>query len=153
LAIGAVALVAAVPKLMDIEKNSVDLIRSYNIFPVQPLDITRFLGLSVPYLELLLGLCLILGVFTRLAAVIWGILSLAYFVIKLDLIFIQGEIVPCGCFAGILPNLLVTQSIWIDIITLPLCVQIVFANPPAGHFSPWTLLPEKWRQSRLRFIW
>jgi uncharacterized membrane protein YphA (DoxX/SURF4 family) len=151
--IGAVALIAAIPKLTDIEKNSVELVRSYNIFPAQPVDIALFLGLAAPYLELLLGLCLVLGVFTRLAAGAWGILSLAYFLIKLNLIFIQGEIVPCGCFAGLLPNLLVTQSIWIDIITLPLCTQIILANSQSRYFSLWPLLPERWRQSRLRRIW
>jgi hypothetical protein len=151
--IGAMVVVAAIPKLMDIEKNSVYLIYSYGIFPMQPVNIARFLGSVDPYLELLIGLGLLCGVLTRLSAAGWGILSWAYLLIKLDIIFIQGRIIPCGCFAGILPNLLVTQSIWIDVVTIPMCAQIVLANRQRRFVSPWSLLPERWRKSGLRYIW
>jgi uncharacterized membrane protein YphA (DoxX/SURF4 family) len=151
--IGAVVLTAAIPKIMDIEKNSVYLIYSYSVFPMYPLNIARFLGTIGPFCEILIGLGLIFGVLTRLSAAGWGILSLAYLAIKLDIIFIQGRIIPCGCFAGIFPNLLVTQSIWIDIVSLLLCAQIVFANPKRRILSPWSFLPEKWQQSRLRYLW
>ena len=151
--LGTIAAVAAIPKLMDIKNNSIYLIYSYGIIPTYPIDLARFLGTVVPYLELLISLGLLFGVLTRLAAAGWGILSLAYLMVKLDLIFIQERIVPCGCFAGIIPNLLVTQSIWIDVISLLMCAQIILSLRNRRFLSPWSLLPETWRQSRLRSLW
>jgi uncharacterized membrane protein YphA (DoxX/SURF4 family) len=153
LMVGAMVMVAAVPKLTDIQKNSVELIASYNIFPEQPINLVRILGLVDPYLELLVGAGLICAIFTRSWAVIWAVMSLAFFIIKLDLIFIQEDIVPCGCFGELLPTLLVTQSIWIDIVTMPVCLQIILAERKKRYWSPWQMLPEKWRQSRLRYFW
>jgi hypothetical protein len=153
LVIGAMSLLAAIPKLMDIEKNSVYLIYSYDVFPIHPINVARFLGTVVPYLELLIGIGLLLGVFTRLSAAGWAILSLGYFLTKLDIIFIQGQNIPCGCFAGILPNLLVTQSIWIDVVAIVMCVQIVFSEGNNRFASSWALLPERWKHSCLRNIW
>jgi hypothetical protein len=145
--------VAAIPKLMNIERNSVYLMYSYEIFPIHPVNVARFLGWVDPYVELFIALGLLFGVLARLSAAGWGILSLAYLLIKLDIIFIQERIIPCGCFTGILPNLLVTQSIWIDVVSIPMCAQIVLANRKRRFLSPWSLLPERWRQSRLRSIW
>jgi len=150
LLLGAVILVATIPKLMDIEKYSVYMIYSYNVFPMHPINIARFLGLVAPYLELLIALGLLFGVLTRLSAAGWGIMSFVYFLTKLHIIFIQGRIVPCGCFPGVLPEMLVTQSIWIDVVTMPLCAQIILAK---GEFlSGKALLPRRWKE-RLRLIW
>ena len=150
LLLGAVILVATIPKLMDIEKYSVYMIYSYHVFPMQPINIARFLGLIAPYLELLIGLGLLFGVLTRLSAAGWGIMSFVYFLTKLHIIFIQGRIVPCGCFPGVLPEMLVTQSILIDVVTMPLCGQIILAK---GQFlSAKALLPKRWKE-KLRFIW
>ena len=87
--LGAIILAAVIPKLIDIEKNSIFLIYSYQIFPMHPLNIAKLLGMLVPYLELLIALGLLFGVLTRLSAAGWGILSLAYFSIKIHLIFFQ----------------------------------------------------------------
>ena len=154
LILGAVIITAAIPKLIDIDRNSVYLIYSYNIFPVYPVNVARFLGLVVPYLELLIGSALILGFLTRLSAAGWGIMSLVYFLVKLDIIFIQKRIMPCGCFGGIFPDLLVTQSIWIDVATMLLCTQIVLAYDDGRNFvSLRSKVPERWRRGRFRHIW
>lgn len=157
LLLGAMILVATIPKFMDIEKYSVYMIYSYNVFPMSlgipwghPINIARFLGLVAPYLELLIALGLLFGVLTRLSAAGWGIMSFVYFLTKLHIIFIQGRIVPCGCFPGILPDMLVTQSIWIDVVTMPLCAQIILSE---GEFlSAKILLPKRWKE-KLRLIW
>ena len=90
------------------------------------------------------------GVLTRLSAAGWGMMSFVYFLTKLHIIFIQGRVVPCGCFPGLLPDMLVTQSILIDIVTMPLCAQIILSQ---GEFlSVKALLPGRWKK-RLRFVW
>jgi len=148
--IGVMILVATIPKFADIEKFSIYVVYSYNVLPMHPINIARFVGLVTPYLELLIGLGLIFGVLTRLSALGWGFMSLVYFVVKLHVIFIQGRIQPCGCFPGVLPNMLVTQSIWIDVVTMPLCTQIILAE---GEFlNARALLPRKWKE-KLRLIW
>lgn len=151
--LGAMVLVATIPKLADIEKYSVYLIYSYQVFPMHPINIARFLGLVAPYLELLVGLGLLFGVLTRLSALGWGLLSLAYFTTKIIIIFVQGRVVPCGCFPGVLPDMLVTQSIWIDVVSMLLCAQIILANRERRFLSFWTMIPKRWWQSRLRYIW
>lgn len=150
--LGAMILFSAVPKLIDIEANSVYVVYSFYILPVQPLNFARFVGLVVPYIELLIGLGLIFGVLTRLSAMGWMALSLAYFAVKIDLIFVQRRIVPCGCFQGVIPNLMVTQSIWLDVVSVVLSLQIVLASQGRQVLALWSLLPDRWRKSRLRYI-
>ena len=144
---------AAVPKLINIEKYSVYLIYSYQVFPMHPINIARLLGLAAPYLETLIALGLLFGVLTRLSAIGWGLMSFVYFLVKLHIIFIQGRIIPCGCFPGIFPDMLVTQSIWIDVVSMLFCAQIIWANRERRFLSIWPLLPEKWRRTGLRYVW
>ena len=151
--LGAIILLSAVPKLADIETNSVYVVYSYYLLPIQPINVARFVGLVVPYVELAVGLGLIFGSLTRLAAVCWMVMSLAYFSVKIDLIFVQGRIVPCGCFGGLFPNMLVTQSIWLDVASIMLSLQLVLADKGRHFFSLWSVLPENWRRGRLRHIW
>jgi hypothetical protein len=153
LVLGVSILISAIPKLMDIETNSIYVIYSYYIFPVQPVDVAKYAGLIVPYLELLIGLGLICGVLTRLSAMGWAVLSLAYFLIKLDLIFIQERIIPCGCYASVLPEMLVTQSIWLDVINILFCIQIIAANKGKPILNLISRLPERWQKSKLKYMW
>jgi hypothetical protein len=151
LLLGAVILMGAIPKFTDVEKFSVDVVYSYRVFPMHPVNIARVLGLMAPWLELLIALGLIFGVLTRLSALGWGLMSVVYFVVKLIIIFGQHRILPCGCFPGLVPNMLVTQSIWIDVFTIPLCAQIIFARG-RKFLTLGALLPDTW-QRRLRYIW
>jgi uncharacterized membrane protein YphA (DoxX/SURF4 family) len=153
LSLGAMILLSAVPKLTDIEQNSVYLVYSYYVLPVHPVNIARLAGLMTPYVELLIGLGLILGILTRLSATGWAAMSLAYFSVKVDLIFIQGRIVPCGCFSSIFPDLLVTQSIGLDVVSILFCLQIILASRGKPLLSLWSILPESWQKSRLRYVW
>ena len=152
LLVGAIILLAAIPKFADIEKLSVYMIYSYQ-FPwfMPAMAHTRVLGIIAPYLELLIGLGLVFGVLTRLSALGWGIMSIVYFIIKLHLIFVQERIIPCGCFPGVMPDMLVTQSIWIDVVTIPFCAQIILAKG-RRFLTLGSLLPGRW-QERLRYIW
>ena len=152
LLLGALILYAAIPKFADIEKLSVYMLYSYQ-FPWLMPDMahTRFLGNIAPYLETLIGLGLIAGVLTRLSAFGWGIMTLVYIIVKTQVIFIQGRIIPCGCFPGPLSEMLMTQSIIIDFVTLPILAQIILAKG-RKFFTLGSLLPERW-QHKLRYIW
>jgi len=151
LLIGAVILIAAIPKFQNIEQYSVYMIYSYQFPWFMPGTGTRILGYIAPYLELLIGLGLVFGVLTRLSALGWGIMSIVYFIIKIHVIFVQGRIVPCGCFPGVMPDMLVTQSIWIDVVTIPICAQIILAKE-RKFLTLGALLPDRW-QRKLRYVW
>jgi len=105
--------------------------------------------LATPYFELLIGLGLIFGVFLRLSALGAGVFSLAFFVSKLVVLFVQGRTMACGCFPGLLA-LQINQSIFIDLIAMPFCAQIILAK--SNFLSARSLLPERW-QKKLRLIW
>ena len=142
-------LVAATSKFPNIERLSVYTVYSYEILPMYPINIARFVGLMTPYLELLIGLGLISGVLLRLSAFGAGIYSLGFFVCKLVVLFIQGRTMECGCFPGLL-DLQINQSIFIDLVTMPMCAQIILAE---GEFlNARALLPKRWKE-KLRLIW
>lgn len=152
LLIGALILYAAIGKFADIEKYSVFMLYSYQFPWLMPnMQHTRVLGYIAPYLEMFIGLGLITGVLTRISAFGWGSMTLVYIIVKAQVIFIQGRIIPCGCFPGPLSEMLMTQSLMIDIVTLPICVQIILAKG-RRYFTLGSLLPERW-QHKLRYIW
>jgi hypothetical protein len=149
LLIGAMFLLGAFTKLPDIEKLSVYTVYSYELLPMHPINVARFIGQVTPYLELLIGLSLVFGVFLRLAALGAGVYSLAFFVSKLIVLFVQGRTMDCGCFPGLLA-LQINQSIFIDLVAMPMCAQIILTKEK--FINARALLPEKWQQ-KLRFIW
>jgi uncharacterized membrane protein YphA (DoxX/SURF4 family) len=160
LLIGGMILYAEVPKLADIEKFSIYAVYKYNFFPMhaeifgQTVNVARIFGTIGPYMGILIGLGLVFGVFTRLSALGWFGMCVMFIVMKLDFLYIQGRpAAPCGCFPGPLSNLLMTQSIWIDIVSLPLMLQVMLANKERKFLSAWSLVPEKMRSGWLRKIW
>jgi hypothetical protein len=147
--LGTMILVSAIPKLMDIETNSVYVVYSYYLLPLQPVNIARYVGLAIPYAEFLIALGLIFGALTRLSAIAWLAMSMLYFAAKIDLILVQGRIVECGCFRGLIPKMLVTQSIWLDVAGMAFSLQIAMARRGRQLLSLWAALPEKYRTSWL----
>lgn len=152
LLLGALILYAAIPKFADLEKFSVFMLYSYQFPWLMPsMAHTRVFGYVAPFLEVLIGLGLITGVLTRISTTGWGIMTLVYIVVKAQVIFIQERIIPCGCFPGPLSEMLMTQSIIIDLVTLPICAQIILSKG-RKFFTLGSLLPERW-QHKLRYIW
>jgi uncharacterized membrane protein YphA (DoxX/SURF4 family) len=71
-------------------------VRAYEIFPV---DLATVIGQILPWLEIGLGVLLILGVFTRAAAVASAVLFLA-FIAGISSAWARGLTIDCGCFGG-----------------------------------------------------
>ncbi|MFT3862460.1 MauE/DoxX family redox-associated membrane protein [Micropruina sp.] len=75
---------------------SVQAVRAYQLLPF---DITRPVGYVLPVLEVVIGLLLVLGLFTRLAA--WlGALTMVAFIIGISWVWANGISIDCGCFGG-----------------------------------------------------
>lgn len=93
--LGVVWIIAGVVKVTD-PAQSVVAVRAYQLLPE---GLSYLVGWTLPYLEMLLGLVLISGLFTRWAAVLSGLLQLA-FVIGLLQAWGRGLSIDCGCFSA-----------------------------------------------------
>ncbi len=160
LALGAMILYAEVPKLADVYKLSVVPVYRYDFFPMRAdlfghvVNVAQVFGQLGPYMGILIGLGLIVGVFTRLSATGWALMCLMFITMKLNYMFVLGKSpAPCGCFTGFLANLKMNQSFWIDAVAIPMSLQIILANRERRFLAAWSLLPSKLRQGWLNKIW
>ena len=71
-------------------------VQAFQIFPFQG---AAYLGYALPVIEILVGLLLVLGLFTRAAALIGAGLMLA-FAIGIASAWGRGLSIDCGCFGG-----------------------------------------------------
>lgn len=73
-----------------------EAILGYRIFPV---DWAGILGWALPALEILLAILLLLGLFTRVAAIVTAVLMSA-FIAGIISVWVRGYSIDCGCFGG-----------------------------------------------------
>lgn len=71
-------------------------IMAYRVFPV---EWTGVLGWALPAMEILLAVLLLVGLFTRWAALLTGLLMVA-FIAGIASVWIRGYSIDCGCFGG-----------------------------------------------------
>jgi uncharacterized membrane protein YphA (DoxX/SURF4 family) len=95
LVVGGVWLIAGFKKLPDPAGN-VRAVRAYRILPE---SIVPVVGHGLPILEILVGVCLVLGLLTRLVALL-SALMLAAFIIGIASAWARGLQIECGCFGG-----------------------------------------------------
>ena len=93
--VGGVWIAAGVLKLPDPNEN-VRAVRAYDLLPESAVPVV---GHALPILEILVGLCLVLGLLTRVAAVLSVVLLVA-FVAGIGSAWARGLAIECGCFGG-----------------------------------------------------
>jgi uncharacterized membrane protein YphA (DoxX/SURF4 family) len=93
LALGGVMLVAGLLKVTKPEVSA----RAVQAYQLLPFDVATYVGYGLPILEVVLGLLLVLGLFTRAAAAISGVLLVA-FIIGIASAWARGLSIDCGCF-------------------------------------------------------
>jgi putative oxidoreductase len=93
IALGAIFVVAAIPKLTD-PPSFAHMIYNYRILPAGLINIS---ALIMPWVEVLCGLALILGVWTRSARTIIALL-LVTFILAISWNLLRGNAIDCGCF-------------------------------------------------------
>ena len=71
-------------------------VQAYEIFPM---GLAGWIGLALPFVEIVLGVLLLLGLFTRPVAVISTVLMLA-FILGIAQAWARGLTIDCGCFGG-----------------------------------------------------
>jgi uncharacterized membrane protein YphA (DoxX/SURF4 family) len=77
-------------------EQSVLAVRAYELLPG---DVAVTVGHLLPVLEVVVGGCLVLGLLTRGAAVVSGLLFAA-FVVGIASVWARGINIDCGCFGG-----------------------------------------------------
>lgn len=95
LVVGGVWIVAGVLKLPD-PAASVRAVRAYDLLPEA---VVPTVGHLLPIVEVVVGVCLVLGLLTRVMAVASAVLFAA-FVIGIAAAWSRGLQIDCGCFGG-----------------------------------------------------
>ena len=95
LVLGGVVLVAGGLKVGHLE-TSARAVRAYQLLPY---DLAGYVGYALPILEVAVGLLLVVGLFTRVSAVIAGLLMVA-FIIGISSAWARGLSIDCGCFGS-----------------------------------------------------
>ena len=93
LILGGVLLVAGGLKVSD-PYGSATSVRAYQMLPI---DLANFLGFVLPFIEVGIGLLLIVGIWVRLAAIAGGAL-MVMFIVAIGQAWIRGISLDCGCF-------------------------------------------------------
>ena len=93
LALGALFVIAAIPKIAD-PPSFAHMIYNYRIVPAQLINL---MALTMPWVELLAGLALIIGVWRRAALLLIGAM-LIVFITAIGINLARGNAIDCGCF-------------------------------------------------------
>lgn len=73
--------------------------RAVNAYRVMPFEVAQVIGAALPFVEIALGILLVVGLATRLAAAASAAL-LAVFVAGIASAWARGLSIDCGCFGG-----------------------------------------------------
>lgn len=94
IALGAIFVIAALPKLMD-PPGFAKAIHAYKLFPAWGIHPA---ALVLPWLELIAGTLLLLGLWVR-TATLWITALLVAFIVALSINLARHQPVDCGCFS------------------------------------------------------
>jgi uncharacterized membrane protein YphA (DoxX/SURF4 family) len=93
--LGGVLLVAGGLKVGNLQKSAM-AVRAYELLPI---PIANFLGYTLPWIEIGVGLLLILGVAVKINGVI-GAFTMLVFIVAIAQAWARGLSIDCGCFGG-----------------------------------------------------
>ena len=130
IALGAVFVAAALPKIAD-PPAFAHMIYNYRLMPGA---LVNGLALVMPWIELVAGILLILGVWRREAALVAALL-LVVFLGAIGWNLARGHAIDCGCFdvrsAGKTPDQQLSDMKWVllrDVLLLLLAAQVLLAT-------------------------
>ena len=95
LILGGVLFIAGYLKVGTPDKSQM-AVRAYEVLPI---SLANPIGLLLPYVEIGLGLFLILGVYTRISAALGGAI-MVIFIVAIAQAWARGLTIVCGCFGG-----------------------------------------------------
>jgi uncharacterized membrane protein YphA (DoxX/SURF4 family) len=95
LGLGGVLLAAGGLKIGNLQKSAMS-VRAYEMLPV---GLANFLGFVLPWIEIGMGLLLIVGVAVSIVGLL-GALTMLAFVVAIAQAWARGLSIDCGCFGG-----------------------------------------------------
>jgi len=95
LILGGVLLAAGALKIGNLQKSAM-AVRAYEMLPV---DLANFLGYALPWIEIGMGLLLIVGASVKICGLL-GALTMLAFIIAIAQAWARGLSIDCGCFGG-----------------------------------------------------
>lgn len=95
LVLGGVLIAAGVLKIGNLQKSAM-AVRAYELLPI---SLANFLGYSLPWVEIGIGLLLVTGALVRFAGLVGAVTMLA-FIIAISQAWARGLSIDCGCFGG-----------------------------------------------------
>lgn len=124
---GGIFLVSGLAKISDPGRFILTL-REFRLFPEV---IVPFTAVWLPWLEFVLGLCLIAGILQRTAALILACMNIL-FAAAIVSVIARGIVVDCGCFGMIadmlgLPDMADMKAVIRDAVFVALCM-VIFVN-------------------------
>jgi uncharacterized membrane protein YphA (DoxX/SURF4 family) len=124
--LGALFIYASMDKIANMP-DFAKVILNYKILPVQ---LVNLMAIFLPWLEFVIGLCLVIGKFERASLIIYTAM-LVVFMIALSQALIRGLDISCGCFS-VEPSS--TSEVWLriieDIVMLFFSVNLYLNLPP-----------------------
>ena len=117
--LGGVFVIAGYGKLCGIDV----FVQTVKFYDILPESLATAYGYTLPYVEFIIGIMLILGIFLRINAGI-SILSTVSFIIAKSITLARGANPPCCCLRWF--DMLCSQSLAIDFIMLAAALQILF---------------------------
>lgn len=95
LILGGVLLAAGLLKYQHLDKSQM-AVRAYEMLPIA---LANLLGIVLPFLEIAVGVLLVIGAAVRISAIVGGVLMGA-FMIGIAQAWARGLSIDCGCFGG-----------------------------------------------------
>jgi uncharacterized membrane protein YphA (DoxX/SURF4 family) len=95
LILGAVLCAAGLLKYQHLDKSQM-AVRAYELLPI---SLANFMGVVLPFVEIAVGILLILGAAIRISSLVGGILMLM-FIVGISQAWARGLSIDCGCFGG-----------------------------------------------------
>src|SRR5262245_42752636 len=86
---------AGASKVTDLDASA----RAVNAYRLMPFSVAGFVGTVLPFLEIAIGILLLVGLATRLAGIASAVLLAAY-VAGISSAWVRGLAIDCGCFGG-----------------------------------------------------
>jgi uncharacterized membrane protein YphA (DoxX/SURF4 family) len=94
-ALGAVMLVAGLLKIV----NPDEAVRAVQAYQILGHGGSQVVGYATPIVEIILGILLLLGLFTRISAILVGVMMIVY-IVAVSSAWARGLSIDCGCFGG-----------------------------------------------------
>lgn len=95
LILGGVLFAAGALKVGNLQKSAM-AVRAYEMLPV---ELANFLGYALPWIEIGIGLLLIVGASVKICGLL-GAFTMLAFIIAIAQAWARGLTIDCGCFGG-----------------------------------------------------